>query len=119
MPYDLNTMTRFQLEKLRSDVDTALKKAADRDRKAALKAAEKAVKPYGFSLADITSPTPTSSKKRKGGKRVTSARAAKYANPNDPSQTWSGMGRKPGWFNEALEAGTDPGEMEIHNINPG
>lgn len=27
---------------------------------------------------------------------------AKYRNPDDPSQTWGGMGRKPLWFKNAL-----------------
>lgn len=30
---------------------------------------------------------------------------AKYRNPDDPSQTWSGRGRRPRWLSEALEAG--------------
>ena len=30
---------------------------------------------------------------------------AKYRNPDDPSQTWSGRGRRPRWLTEALEAG--------------
>ena len=29
----------------------------------------------------------------------------KYANPADPSQTWTGRGRKPKWVNDALSAG--------------
>ncbi len=31
--------------------------------------------------------------------------AAQYYNPADPSQTWTGKGRKPKWIEEALEAG--------------
>jgi len=31
--------------------------------------------------------------------------AAKYANPDDPSQTWSGRGRKPRWLTAKLRAG--------------
>ncbi|WP_299681372.1 H-NS histone family protein [uncultured Roseobacter sp.] len=30
---------------------------------------------------------------------------AKYENPDNPKQTWSGMGRKPAWFIAHLEAG--------------
>lgn len=29
----------------------------------------------------------------------------KYKNPDDPKQTWSGMGRKPAWLTAHLEAG--------------
>lgn len=31
---------------------------------------------------------------------------AKYENPTDPSQRWTGKGRKPFWVSEALAAGT-------------
>ena len=30
---------------------------------------------------------------------------AKYKNPNDPSKTWTGRGRKPKWVEELLEKG--------------
>lgn len=32
-------------------------------------------------------------------------RVAKYRNPDDPSQTWAGKGRKPGWLMEKLAEG--------------
>ena len=31
---------------------------------------------------------------------------AKYRNPKDPSQTWTGRGRKPTWLVEALKKGS-------------
>lgn len=31
--------------------------------------------------------------------------AAKYRNPSDRTQTWSGRGKRPRWFNAALAAG--------------
>lgn len=39
----------------------------------------------------------------KGAKGTRAAVAAKYRNPNDPAQTWSGRGKRPVWFNEALK----------------
>ncbi len=38
---------------------------------------------------------------------------SKYADPEDPSRTWSGKGRKPAWFRAALERGVSAKEMEI------
>jgi DNA-binding protein H-NS len=31
--------------------------------------------------------------------------AAKYANPNNPSETWTGRGRKPRWLAAKIKAG--------------
>jgi len=41
----------------------------------------------------------------RGGKRVKRAAAGipKYRNPADPSQTWTGHGKKPTWFQQALK----------------
>ncbi|WP_323781373.1 H-NS histone family protein [Leisingera sp.] len=50
-----------------------------------------------------------------GGKsRKSNTKApAKYANPEDASQTWSGRGRKPAWVHEALKAGKSIEDLEI------
>jgi DNA-binding protein H-NS len=38
----------------------------------------------------------------------------KYQNPDDPSQTWSGRGKKPHWINDRLEAGKSIEELLIN-----
>jgi DNA-binding protein H-NS len=38
---------------------------------------------------------------------------AKYGNPANPSDTWSGRGRKPRWFEAALNAGKTPEDLAI------
>ena len=45
-------------------------------------------------------PKPQSSATRKAGEGN-----PKYRNPDDPSQTWSGRGRRPRWVTQALEGG--------------
>lgn len=39
--------------------------------------------------------------------------AAKYANPDDRSQTWSGRGRKPNWLNARLKKGASMDDFAI------
>ena len=39
--------------------------------------------------------------------------AAKYRNPENRDQVWSGIGRRPEWFLHAINAGVDPADMEI------
>jgi DNA-binding protein H-NS len=45
--------------------------------------------------------------------RKRSPAVAKYANPANPSDTWSGRGRKPRWFDAALKSGKKPDDLAI------
>ena len=87
-------------------VDKALSTLADRERAAALDAAEKAAKQHGFSLQELTGIAATKSKRK-------SKNPAKFRNPTDPSQTWTGRGRKPQWIKDAESAGTDLADFAI------
>lgn len=40
---------------------------------------------------------------------------AKYRNPNEPSETWSGRGKQPRWLAAALKAGRTIDEFVIRN----
>lgn len=99
MEIDLDAMSRQELLKLKSDLEKALNSVADRERRTALEAAEKAAAAHGFSLSQLTG---VSLPKGRSGK---SASPAKYRNPENAGQTWSGRGRRPEWVNAALAAG--------------
>lgn len=45
--------------------------------------------------------------------RKPNAKLQGYRNPDNPSQTWSGKGRKPAWFTDAVGAGTPIDSMRI------
>ncbi|NDU99971.1 H-NS family nucleoid-associated regulatory protein [Pseudoroseicyclus tamaricis] len=107
MPTDLNSLSRTELQKMQKDVDKALSTLAERERKAALKAAEQAAAEHGYSLSDLTS-APGAKPKKNGSKSP-----AKYRNPADPSLTWTGKGRRPAWIREAQENGVDIAQYEI------
>lgn len=49
--------------------------------------------------------------KRAGGKRGTVP--PKYANPADPSQTWTGRGKRPRWFQAQLDSGRSESDLLI------
>lgn len=105
MGINLENMSRKELLDLSVQVEKALKGAEVRERQEALKAAEKAVAEFGFSLSELT---PEAARPTKGTKA-----AAKYRNPADPAQTWTGRGRKPQWIHDALQAGADISDLEI------
>lgn len=102
MSLDLESMSRDELKKLIVDAQKALKTVDTRRRSEAKRAAEQAAKEYGFSLEEILNA---------GGKSTKGT--PKYANPADPSQTWTGRGRKPNWVIEAIEAGKSIDDMAI------
>ncbi len=99
MEADLETMDLKQLRELRGQVDRAIANYEDRRKRDARAAAEEAARQHGFSLSDLTAERATR------GARKSSGAEAKYANPQDASQTWSGRGRRPRWVSEMLENG--------------
>jgi DNA-binding protein H-NS len=111
MANDLSTMSKKQLEKLLDDVQKALKAVQVKERKEAKKAAEKAAAKFGFSLSELTDHPGSKSTRRRNSPK--NAGIPKYANPDDPSQTWTGKGRQPQWYKDAIAAGKDPKSLEI------
>ena len=106
---DLKSMTRKELEKLKANIEKALAKLDAKDKKAALAAAEKAAAAHGFSLAELAG-VPQQRKAKKAAKK---AGIAKYKNPADATQTWTGKGRQPQGFKDALASGKTPESMEL------
>lgn len=102
MSLDLNSMSKDELVALRGEVDKALKSIDGRRKADALKAAQDAAKEHGFTLAELTD-----------GAKPTKKVAAKYANPADASQTWSGRGRQPIWFRDVLANGASEDDLAI------
>ncbi|RME14646.1 MAG: H-NS histone family protein [Alphaproteobacteria bacterium] len=112
MKFDLKGMNRKQLERLRADVDKALARLAEAEKRAALKAAEAAARAHGYSLAEITGADLPSLK----GEKRTGTRgkvAPKYRNPENPDETWSGRGRAPRWMQAHLAAGGSKEDLAI------
>lgn len=105
MATDLTKLSEKDLAKLSADIDKELKSREKGKRDTARKAAEAAAKKHGFSLTDLVGAA-------KGGARKPAA-PAKYRNPADAKQTWSGRGRQPAWYKEAVSAGTDPKALEV------
>ncbi len=104
MAIDLNTLSGDELLALKKEADKALASLESRKRAEALKAAEAAAREHGYALKDLLSGKSAAAK---------SIGAAKYANPDDASQTWTGKGRQPEWFKAALAAGKSREDLEI------
>jgi DNA-binding protein H-NS len=121
---DLEGMSRSDLVRLRADVDKAIAGVADREKRAALKAAEDAAREHGFSLADLMEGTSARGQGRRGrgaakasggasGSASGGASEARFRNPDNAEQTWSGRGRRPRWVHDAEAAGRSLEEMRV------
>lgn len=103
---NLETMSHKELETLLIDVKNAIKLAYERDRVDARRAAEKAAAEYGFSLDEVSGGA--------GTKKIKSPKApAKFANPADKTQTWTGKGRQPSWYRELILDGREPKDLLV------
>ena len=109
---NLDEMSMDDLRTLRTQIDRAIASFEDRKRREALAAVERAAREHGFALADLTT-----AKGGKGRRAVAAASRAtgeaRYANPDEPSMTWSGRGRRPRWVAEQISAGKSLEDMAI------
>jgi len=95
MAKDLERMSFKELQELELKVKKAKAAAQDRSRSQLKERLEAMAAEAGFKITDLFG--------ARGGKgrKV----AAKYVNPEDPSQTWTGRGRKPRWLAAKLKEG--------------
>lgn len=93
---DLNSMSLAELKSLQAQVAKAIASFEDRKKLETLAKLRDLARAEGFQLEELTSLTTT--RKRAPSTTI-------YANPADASDTWSGRGRKPRWFIEAIAAG--------------
>lgn len=104
MSINLEALSLKELKKLERDVAAAIDSFEARAKAQALAVLDAKARELGFSLAELTGAEVSLKSKR-------SPAAAKYRNPANAKETWSGRGRKPFWFVAALAAGTDTSEL--------
>ena len=105
---NLGKLSDKELKALKRDVERELKSSQTRAIAAATEelqvAVQKIARKHGLTANEVMG------RKRK---QRTSPVPAKYRDPNDPGQTWSGRGRQPAWFREATEKGTSAESLKI------
>ncbi|EEW24254.1 H-NS histone family protein [Rhodobacter ferrooxidans] len=102
--FNINALSLKDLKQLQKDVAKAISGFEDRKKAEARVALEARARELGFSLSDLA------------GVEVKATRnpaAAKYQHPENPSVTWSGRGRRPLWFVEAIEAGRKAEDLVV------
>ena len=104
MAIDIKTLNHNQLNELisraknRQDVMHKEKEGKVRDKVLALVNAE------GFTIDELFGV---------GGKKTRRKVKPKYRNPADANMTWTGRGKRPRWFNDAITAGKKEKDLLI------
>lgn len=93
-----------ELHELQELVAQEIESRREKRREEALMAARATAQKYRYTLEELLGQKPARKRTFK----------AKYRNPEDPDQTWTGMGRKPKWVVAALEAGRELDDLRIH-----
>ena len=102
--YDLEALSLTDLKKMQKDIAKAISTFEDRQKAEARAKVEAFARDLGYSLAELV------------GTETKIARApapAKYRHPENTALTWSGRGRRPQWFVDALEADRTAVDLEI------
>lgn len=108
MAIDLKSLNHNQLSDL---ISRARARQEELVKEKASKLREKInalVKAEGFGLDEVLGRGGAGGRGKARGKVK-----PKYRNPADPSQTWSGRGKRPRWFNAALSAGKKEKDLLI------
>ena len=98
--YDLEALSLGELKKMQKDVAKAISTFEARQKAEAREKVETLAKELGFTLAELA--------EHEEPKRKRAPSTKLYRHPENPTLTWSGRGRKPGWFAAHVDAGKDP-----------
>jgi DNA-binding protein H-NS len=103
---DLNKLSEAELQAVIENAEKALKERQSSKRKEVIAQIKELAASIGATV-DIHEGDKKAD--RKSGSKV----AARYRNPADASQTWSGRGLAPKWMQALTASGRDKSEFEI------
>lgn len=101
---DLTSYTLPQLQQLSVDIANAIQARRIEERKQTLAHIRELAASRGYSLAEL---------KRELAGAPRGKVAAKFVNPANPMQTWTGRGRNPAWVKEHLAASGTLDQLKI------
>jgi len=107
MAVDIKSLNHTQLKDL---ISKAQMRQTELSKEKLVKLREKVlalIKAEGYAFEDVFG------QGRGKAKRVGTPVAPKFRNPANAAQTWSGRGKRPHWFNDALKAGKKEKDLAI------
>jgi DNA-binding protein H-NS len=106
---NIDAMSLKELLDLEAKVQKAISALRERDRAALKEKMAEMAKSAGFSVNELFG----GNRVTRGGAKGKSIGVAKYANPENKSDTWTGRGRKPNWLVERLKKGAKLSDFAI------
>jgi DNA-binding protein H-NS len=106
---DYDKMSLKELEAIERDVQKAIAAKRDLERAQLKKKMAELAESHGFSVNELFG----AGRGVRGAAKNKSSGIPKYANPDNPADTWTGRGRKPNWLLDRLKKGASVEDFEI------
>lgn len=100
MAIDLKALSPKELQALIANANAQMQEARVSQVRTVREKIDALLKGAGLTISDVY---PTRGGKKPAGKKGAGSVAPKYRNPSNAAETWSGRGRQPVWFAEALK----------------
>jgi DNA-binding protein H-NS len=104
MAINVDKLSLKDINELEAKLAKAKSQARDKAKVEAKEKIERILETTGFTIGDIYG---------FGRGRGRGKAAAKYVNPDNRSETWSGRGRKPNWLNAKLRKGANIADFAL------
>jgi DNA-binding protein H-NS len=101
---NIATLSYTELLDLKKQVEQRIHEIQGQEKSKAMQQIRELAKTYGLSVEEVLAKASGTTRKPV---------EAKYANPANPAQTWTGRGRKPVWVQENLDSGKTLESLEI------
>jgi DNA-binding protein H-NS len=111
--FHISAIPTLKLKQLFKDIETELKHREVTDKKKALERMRDIAAEYGLTLSEVINKEGRLDTKKPKRKNAEQSHKAKYVNPENPTQTWSGRGQQPKWVKEALAQGKTLEQLSI------
>lgn len=102
-PKELDKLTMKELHELKDRVNRLITRKQIEERRNLLDQFREMADASGFTLSELTG----------SGRGKGRAVAAKYVNPSNPTETWSGRGRPPRWLAAKVKSGAKFDDFKI------
>ena len=107
--FNVDKLSLKELVELEAKVQKAIAAVRDRERSELKKKMAEMAQTHGFTVTELFGGV----RGGKAGAKGKSVGVARYANPEDKTDTWTGRGRKPNWLIDRLKKGAKLADFEL------